>query len=129
MTPRDPYRPDPVREAVGRWIERFPEIRAALTHDPLSAWVLKSIEDMLVRADIVMQDEGLSHEQRCRVVTAALYGSVLAERAKEAEELRDKQIQSLKDAPVTLRFDPATFRLDPVREPTIPPYPNPRGDQ
>lgn len=67
---------DPVREAVDRYIDRFPEVREAVHTDPVTAALFKHIRRCLVQADVAMQDEGLPAVQRRRVITAALYGSV-----------------------------------------------------
>lgn len=90
-------RGDAVRQAVGRWRERFPEIDEVLNHDPYANHALKLIEDMLVRADVAMQDEGLDDDQRRRVATAALYGSVDVEKAHRDMADRQRQLEYLQN--------------------------------
>jgi hypothetical protein len=100
---------DPVREAVGRYRNRFPDTAFALHHDPMTAAMFRMLERALVQADMAMQDEGLDHDQRRRVVSAALYGSVdedeaasrMADRREKVATLRT-QVASL--PPVRLDF-------------------------
>jgi CHASE3 domain sensor protein len=85
-----PQRPlgDPVREAVQRWLQRFPDTAAAVMTDPVSAQTLKILENSLVQADMAMQDEGIDFTVRRRIISAALYGSIDEEGAVARERAR-----------------------------------------
>lgn len=94
------FHDDPVRAAVARYLRRFPEERDALHTDAVTAAMFKHIERCLVQADIAMQDEGLNPQQRLRVITAALYGSIDEEAAVARRTERDAMLQQALAAPV-----------------------------
>lgn len=106
MTPVPPPQ-DPVRMAVQRYLERFPDARDAVLRDPHSAMALKVLERALVQADMAMQDEGLDFEARRRIVAAALYGSVDEEGARDRLRTQERVMEHLMRA----NLDPDSFRL------------------
>jgi hypothetical protein len=87
----DPY-DHPVRQAIARYRQTFFGEDVVLMTDPIAASLFKVLERALLQADIAMSDEGLSPEQRRRVATAALFGSV----DEEAAVLRQREMEELK---------------------------------
>lgn len=79
----DPFELDPVTAAVQRYFQRFPELDAAQSSDPMARALFVHIERALKQADMAMQDEGFNRTSRRRVITAALYGSVDGEAAMD----------------------------------------------
>lgn len=88
---------DPVRQAVARYLERFPAEHQTLLTDPTAHAYFRMLERALVQADMAMQDEGLRFEARRRVVAAALYGS--AERAARDRADREVQLEQVSHQP------------------------------
>jgi flagellar biosynthesis regulator FlaF len=113
---KDPFA-DPVREAIHRYMMRFPDAGNAALNDPMFAALWKQMERTLVAADIAMQDEGLDHEQRRRVVSSALYGGPDAEEALQRMTQFDEQVKVME----TTSPDAMMMHLDADGKPFLKP--------